>query len=40
MHYEFILGNTDGPVRHAFTGDMIPWPPGPEHLLDPSPVTA
>jgi len=30
--------HTAGPVRHVFTGDMIPWPPGPEHLLDPPPV--
>jgi len=32
--------DTGGPVRHDFTGDMIPWPSGPEHLLDPPPVTA
>jgi hypothetical protein len=35
-----IGGNTPGPVMHDFTGDMIQWPPGPEHLLDPSPVIA
>ena len=33
-----IGGHTPGPVRHAFIGDMIPWPRGPEHLLDPPPV--
>src|SRR5262249_14702019 len=33
-----IGAHTAGPVRHAFTGDMIPWPLGPEHLLDPPPV--
>ena len=35
-----VGADTDGPVRHAFSGDMIPWPRGPEHMLDPSPVTA
>jgi HNH endonuclease len=33
-----IGADTAGPVRHSFTGDMIPWPCGPEHLLDPPPV--
>jgi HNH endonuclease len=28
----------DQPVHYAFTGDMLPWPSGPEHLLDPSPA--
>jgi hypothetical protein len=31
-----IGGHAQGPVRHAITGDMIPWPSGPVHLLDPS----
>jgi len=31
-----ISGDAPGPVRHNFTGDMIWWPPGPVHLLDPS----
>ena len=27
--------NGDQAVRYEFTGDMLPWPSGPEHLLDP-----
>jgi hypothetical protein len=33
-----IGAHTAGPVRDAFTGDMIPWPPAPECLLDPPTV--
>lgn len=35
-----IEGHAEGPVRYDVTGDMIPWPSGPEHLLDPPPVTS
>jgi hypothetical protein len=32
-----VLGaRVDMPVRHSFTGDMLPWPTGPQHLLDPT----
>ena len=30
--------NGDQAVRYEFTGDMLPWPSGPEHLLDPPPA--
>jgi HNH endonuclease len=29
-----------GPVTYAFSGAVFPWPSGPEHRLDPPPVTA